>query len=54
MQKIKPLCDISYELIYSKFNKTNMDSFLNEIENLVIVEYFLAVAHVFKRQQQNI
>ena len=41
---IKTLSDRAWKLIYAQFNKANLEMFLDETENVMILEYFLGLA----------
>ena len=37
------LCEETHTLFYTKYNKESLSQFLNSIENVIILEYFLAL-----------
>lgn len=43
LEKVEKLCEETHTLFYTKYNKESLSQFLNSIENVIILEYFLAL-----------
>jgi hypothetical protein len=50
LKLIKALCTQAWGLIYARFNKANMEEFLQKTENLMIMEFFLAIALFYQEE----